>query len=179
MLRVSAPSFFQVNTKGAEKLVELAHRVAELGKDAAHKLEARRRPLALPHARSERLARDELHHHNEVPVAAMALQEARQVRKADAATLRGKDLLVRTAQTGFPADALAHERPQLGAVLPAKVHALGSLQRTLLEHRVNAVAGVTLEGGEVAGEFVFRVHAPILAELAGDEAASAPRRPPS
>ena len=148
----------------AQALVKLAHGVAELGKDAARKLEARRRPLARLHVLGERLARDQLHHHHEVAVAPVALEQARQVREPHATGLRREDLLVGAAQPGFATDALANEGPQLGAVLAAKEHALGSLERAVLEHRVNAVAVVAREGVEIGGKFVVGVHAPILAE---------------
>ena len=86
----------------------------------------------------------------------------RQVREAPSRTLCLEDLLVHVSQTG--GKALAHKGTQLGAIFAHKVDALRGLEAALLEHGVHAVAGVALEGVKIAGEFVFCVHAPILAE---------------
>ena len=147
-----------------EKLVELGDGVAEVRERAPHEREALLPRAARLHAAPERFPGNVLHHHHEVAVSAVTLHHARQVREPHAAPLRREDGLVRAAQTGLAADALAHERPQHRAVLPHEGDALGGLERALLEHGVHAVAGVALEGVKIAGEFVFCVHAPILAE---------------
>ncbi len=153
-----------MNDGRVQALVELQDRVAEVGERARHEPQALLARTARLHAAAKRLPGNELHHHHEVAVAPVALKEARQVRQPHARTLRGKDLLVGAAQARAAADALAHEGPQLGAVLAHEEHPLRGLDAALLEGRVDPVAGVAVERGQVVGEFVVGLHAPILAE---------------
>ena len=128
-----------------KELVKLAHRVAEVGEDAAHEVETVGRGR---HGLRERLSGNVLHDHDETLVLAVALDDAGQVGEPRPIALGSMDPLVRAAQPG--GQVLAHKGAQLGAVLLAhEVDALGGLQRPLLEHRVHAVAAIAVERGEV------------------------------
>ena len=78
-----------------KELVELAHRVAEVGKDPAHKVKAIGRGCRNV---CEGPARHVFHDHDELLVLTVALNDTGQVRKTHAVALGSIDALVRTAE---------------------------------------------------------------------------------
>lgn len=136
---------------GIEAFMQFGSRVAKPWKHIGRKLHGR---AAARYRIPQRLSLHILHNHDVVFARRIAVDDARNKTETASVSLRFANTYIRRPHPRVALDVLAYVRTPFGPVLAYEHHALGGFARTFLQHRIDAISRIALQGVEIFFQFI-------------------------